>query len=166
MTKEVYEKQTLAELKEIAKGLNIKNISKFKKSELIEEIINNSPRSIEKDGVILKEKISPKLKEETTSTVVNNDSRIINKSNDTRVNNNYSNSNDTRVNNNYSNSSDNRTFNNNQENRSSNYYNNQRDENEETQEEKRERLKVMINVSDTSIGVLEIQENNSFLLFS
>ena len=150
MTKEVYEKQTLAELKEIAKGLNIKNITKFKKSELIEEIIKNSPRSIEKDGVILKEKISPKVKEEITNTIVNNDSRIINKSNDTRVNNNYSNS------------TDNKTFNNNQENRSSNYYNNQRDENEETQEEKRERLKVMINESNTAMGVLEIQENNSF----
>ena len=165
MTKEVYEKQTLAELKEIAKGLNIKSITKFKKSELIDEIINNSPRSIEKDGVILKEKISPKIKDE--NTIVNNESRVINNSSETRVNSSYSTQSDNRVNNTYSNSNDNRTFSNtNQDNRSSNYYNNsnnnQRDDNEETQEEKRERLKVMINESNTSMGVLEIQENNSF----
>ena len=62
MNKENYEKKTLVELKEIAKDLNIKNISKLKKGELIDEIINNSPKSIEKNGVILKEKITPKAK--------------------------------------------------------------------------------------------------------
>ena len=63
MTREVYEGMTLASLKEIAKELNIKNISKYKKSELIDEIIENKVNSIEKDGVILKEKIAPKVKE-------------------------------------------------------------------------------------------------------
>ncbi len=107
MNKENYEKKTLIELKEIAKELNIKNISKLKKSELIEEIVNNSPKSIEKNGVILQEKITPKGKNEDTPNTIN-------------------------------------------------------DNNEEIREEKRERLKVMINESDTAIGVLEILENNSF----
>jgi len=62
LNKENYEKKTLVELKEIAKDLNIKNISKLKKGELIDEIINNSPKSIEKNGVILKEKITPKAR--------------------------------------------------------------------------------------------------------
>jgi len=107
LNKENYEKKTLIELKEIAKELNIKNISKLKKSELIEEILNNSPKSIEKNGVILQEKITPKNKNEDNSTPTN-------------------------------------------------------DNKEEVREEKRERLKVMINESDTAIGVLEILENNSF----
>ena len=107
MNKENYEKKTLIELKEIAKELNIKNISKLKKSELIEEILNNSPKSIEKNGVILQEKITPKNKNEDNSTPTN-------------------------------------------------------DNKEEVREEKRERLKVMINESNSSKGVLEIQENNSF----
>ena len=107
MNKENYEKKTLIELKEIAKELNIKNISKLKKSELIEEILNNSPKSIEKNGVILQEKITPKSKNEDNSTLTNENK-------------------------------------------------------EEIREEKRERLKVMINESDTAIGVLEILENNSF----
>ena len=102
MNKENYEKKTLVELKEIAKELNVKNISKLKKSELIDEIINNLPKSIEKNGVILQEKITPKLSNKSTEAY------NINK------------------------------------------------------EEKEERLKVMINESDTAVGVLEILENNNF----
>lgn len=71
MSKEIYERKTLAELKEIAKQLNIKNISKLKKSELIDAIIENSPKSIEKNGVILQEKITSKVKSEEIN-VVNN----------------------------------------------------------------------------------------------
>ena len=63
MSKEKYESMTLNELKEIAKELGIKNLSKKKKSEIIEEIITNSPNVIEKDGVILREKITPKFTE-------------------------------------------------------------------------------------------------------
>ena len=107
MNKENYEKKTLVELKEIAKELNIKNISKLKKSELIDEIIDKSPKSIEKNGIILQEKITPKLKDEENISSV-------------------------------------------------------RENKEEVIEEKRERLKVMINESDTARGVLEILENNSF----
>ena len=67
MTKEKYEKMTLVELRKIAKELGIKNISKLKKDELIEKVesIEKAPteegNSIEKDGVILREKISPKV---------------------------------------------------------------------------------------------------------
>ena len=75
MNKENYEKKTLIELKEIAKELNIKNISKLKKSELIDEILEKSPKSIEKNGVILQEKITPKSNNEENSTLnkVNNE---------------------------------------------------------------------------------------------
>lgn len=107
MNKENYEKKTLIELKEIAKELNIKNISKLKKSELIDEILDKSPKSIEKNGVILKENITPKANVEGNSSIV-------------------------------------------------------KENIEEVREEKRERLKVMINESDTAKGVLEILENNSF----
>lgn len=80
---------TLVELKQLAKSLDIKSISKYKKAELIEEIkkvsplevsvpqveavaqvsvtpavaqIVSAPASIEKDGMILREKIVPKIK--------------------------------------------------------------------------------------------------------
>ena len=60
MTKDQYELKNLAELKDIAKELGVKNIYKFKKSELIEEIIRLQGNAIKKDGVVLREKISPK----------------------------------------------------------------------------------------------------------
>lgn len=63
MTRENYEKMTLVELKETAKSLGIKNISKLKKLELVDEIIKKSPNKIEKDGVILVERIAPKIKD-------------------------------------------------------------------------------------------------------
>lgn len=52
---------TVAELKEMAKELGIKGSSKLKKQELIDEINKVSPVSINKDGVVLREKISPKV---------------------------------------------------------------------------------------------------------
>ncbi|NLK94331.1 MAG: transcription termination factor Rho [Clostridiales bacterium] len=72
MTKEQYENKTLAELKEIAKELGIKNISKFKKNELIDEIILSNSHSVKKDGVILKEKIAPKVDNRTNLNKNNN----------------------------------------------------------------------------------------------
>ena len=69
MTKEQYEDMTLVELKEIAKSLEIKNISKLKKSELIDQIIPTKAHEIKKDGVVLREKISPK------NNAVNNTNR-------------------------------------------------------------------------------------------
>ena len=109
MTRENYEKMTLAELKEIAKDLGIKNISKLKKSELIDDIVSNSPNKIEKDGVVLVEKIAPKVKTETVEP-----------------------------------------------------FQEENQLNEENREEKKERLKVMINESGSAKGVLEVQENNNF----
>ena len=60
MTKEQYEEMTLAELKEIAKELGIKNSYKYKKNELIDEVISIKSNSIKKDGVVLQEKIAQK----------------------------------------------------------------------------------------------------------
>ena len=60
MTEEKYGKMTLVELRKIAKESGIKNISKLKKNELIEKVVSEEGNSIEKNGVILKEKIAPK----------------------------------------------------------------------------------------------------------
>lgn len=63
MTRETYAEMTLVDLKNKAKELGIKNISKLKKSEIIDELVKVSPNAIEKDGVILTEKIDPKIRE-------------------------------------------------------------------------------------------------------
>lgn len=110
MTKDMYMEMTLADLKSKAKELGIKNISKLKKSELIDELIKVTPNRIEKNGVVLTEKIAPKVKEEAVVQEV----RERHQSSD------------------------------------------------EEREEKKERLKAMINESGSSKGVLEVQENNSF----
>ena len=123
MKTENYNEMTLANLKEIAKEKGIKNISKLKKSELIEELVKITPNKIEKDGVILTEKIAPKNRNIEASIHI-----------DENVN-------------------------------SEAYASDSRDRynvTEEEKEEKKERLKVMINESNSSKGVLEIQENNSF----
>ncbi|MDU1443236.1 MAG: transcription termination factor Rho [Clostridium cochlearium] len=54
------DKLTVNELREIAKNLEIKGIYKYKKKELIEEIQKVSPMHIEKNGVVLREKIVTK----------------------------------------------------------------------------------------------------------
>ncbi|WP_426348886.1 transcription termination factor Rho [Alloiococcus sp. CFN-8] len=54
------EQMTLVELREVAKELGIKNISRLKKNELKEEIKGSSPKAIEVKGVKLVEKIAPK----------------------------------------------------------------------------------------------------------
>lgn len=123
METENYNEMTLATLKEIAKEKGIKNISKLKKSELIEELVKITPNKIEKNGVILTEKIAPKNRNIEASIHI-----------DENVNNEA-------------------------------YASDSRDRYnviEEEKEEKKERLKVMINESNSSKGVLEIQENNSF----
>ena len=123
MKTENYNEMTLANLKEIAKEKGIKNISKLKKSELIEELVKITPNKIEKNGVILTEKIAPKNRNIEASIHI-----------EENVNNEA-------------------------------YVSNSRDRynvTEEDKEEKKERLKVMINESNSSKGVLEIQENNSF----
>ena len=83
MTAEKYEKKTLVELRELAKKINIKNISKKKKQELIDEIISSSPNMIEKNGVILREKITPKA---TTNNVEVNTEATIERKESTQEN--------------------------------------------------------------------------------
>ena len=117
MTREAYAEMTLVDLKNKAKELGIKNISKLKKSEIIDELVKVTPNTIEKNGVILTERIAPKVKEQENF---------------------------------------NNTFSSNYENRE-NY-----SMTDEQKEEKKERLKVMINESGSSKGVLEVQENNNF----
>ena len=55
MTRETYAEMTLVDLKNKAKELGIKNISKLKKSEIIDELVKVTPNAIEKNGVILTE---------------------------------------------------------------------------------------------------------------
>ena len=115
MTREAYAEMTLVDLKNKAKELGIKNISKLKKSELIDELVKVTPNSIEKNGVVLREKIAPKIREKESTNNTNNG---------------------------YSTRENNIT--------------------EEQKEEKKEKLKVMINESGSAKGVLEVQENNNF----
>ena len=134
MTRQEYENLTLSNLKEIAKELGVKNISKFKKNELIDEIIRVSPNSIEKDGVVLRENISPKNNISAEKVINEND----NKQNNVRPNINRNNDvqrntdNNSNINNSYQ------------------------------KAEKKEMLKEMINESNTAKGILEILENNNF----
>jgi transcription termination factor Rho len=58
------ESMTIVELRELAKEIGVKSISKYKKHDLVEEIEKASPATIEKDGEILMEKISEKALEE------------------------------------------------------------------------------------------------------
>lgn len=133
----------LSELKEIAKELGIKNLSKFKKSELIEEIKKVTPAedtktaipaSIEKAGVVLREKISPKV--ENNEVTINTDP--IKKVEEKPVEKQESFEEDTI-------SEDVEII-----------------EEVESPEEKRERLKVLINESDTAKGIFELSDNNNF----
>lgn len=132
LTKEQYEKMNLVDLKEVAKKMDMKNLSKFKKSELIDEIIKNAPNTIEKEGVILREKIAPKNPEvESIQAVekvesVQNVTSVQNVASVDRVV-----RSEVRV--------DNRTV-----------------------EEKKEQLKTMLSESNIAKGVLEILENNNF----
>ncbi|MGL4990023.1 MAG: transcription termination factor Rho [Sarcina sp.] len=123
----------LVELKEIAKKLGIKNISKKKKNELLETIIeieklNNENKEInefEKNGVVLREKISPKKSIENLVTEEKKEEIKIYNNSDNRTYNN----------------SDNRTYN---------------------DTEKQQQFKSMVNTSNSAKGILEILENNSF----
>ncbi|MGL5085579.1 MAG: transcription termination factor Rho [Clostridium sp.] len=64
--------------------MGIKNIGKFKKSELLEEIVQNAPNSIEKDGVVLKEKIAPKNRENNQEVNTTTDENYPFKTSETR----------------------------------------------------------------------------------
>ncbi|MGL5575987.1 MAG: transcription termination factor Rho [Sarcina sp.] len=125
---------TLVELKEIAKELGIKNISKKKKSELIDSIKElklekkeeneTEAKTVEKDGVILREKISPRK-------TVESDIRTNSMNNNYNTNNNYNNNNDS-------------------------------SQKEEDSVEKKEQFKSMVNTSNSAKGILEMLETNNF----
>jgi len=124
-----YDNMTLTELRDLAKELGVKNISKFKKAELIEEVKRVSPVSIQRDGVILREKITPKkVDENKENTLVNTIKEDTGKAS-----------------NNTSNTSDLKT---------------EAEPERVSIEEKRERLREMIDESDTARGVLDVIENN------
>ncbi|WP_455797952.1 transcription termination factor Rho [Clostridium butyricum] len=153
MIKQDYESMTLSKLKEIAKELEIKNISKYKKNELIEEIISVSPNSIKKDGVILRENISPKAVEkiqrsdlEMKNSSSNSENSKIHTGEDKRETSNIKDRNfEKNVKRDYS---ENQNVNNNR--------------NDDSQNEKKEVLREMINESNSAKGILEILENNNF----
>ncbi|AYD39184.1 transcription termination factor Rho [Clostridium fermenticellae] len=134
------ESMTLAQLREIAKGLGVRNISKYRKLELIEEIKKVSPAYIEKDGIVLREKITSKI------DIENND-----KNDDDKK--------DTSISKTEIHTIKNHNNNSNRE------KNKQQRENEyvkNNEEDKKEKLKEMINESDSAKGVLEIIENNNY----
>jgi len=134
LTNKELDNLNLRELKDIAKEVGIKNISKFKKAELIEEIKKVSPASIEKSGVVLREKISPKSEsvEVSKTEAVEN---IVVENNDNKVYEMEENSVIEEV---------------------------EPVEEVETLEEKRARLKVLINESDSAKGIFELSDNNNF----
>lgn len=137
MTKQEYESMTLTNLKDIAKNLGIKNISKYKKNELIEEILKSSINFVEKDGVILKENIAPKIVEEIKK-IENSMNNFVKTDN-----------------NEFSRATTNESVKvNNVEVRPG--------VTEKTSIEKKEILKEMIDDSIVEKGILEILENNSF----
>lgn len=158
MTKQEYEIMTLTSLKEIAKNLGVKNISKYKKSELIEEILINSPNFIKKDGVVLRENIAPKIKDDIKDTnIIDTNATVIKSNTENNLTSNTSTVNNTVTTNSLSNEE--RGIGN-----TSKIFNNSAnaEESEASREEKKEKLKEMINDSNTAHGILEILENNNF----
>ncbi|WP_459480136.1 transcription termination factor Rho [Clostridium saccharoperbutylacetonicum] len=144
MTKQEYESMTLTSLRDIAKDLNVKNISKFKKHELIEEILKCSNNFIKKDGVILRENIAPKAvkaDEAVISRTNNATEGVVSKPNNTNEAVKVTQREDVKVNNNSNVSSDNARV---------------------EKNDKKENLREMINDSSVANGILEILENNSF----
>lgn len=142
LTNKELDSMNLSELKEIAKNLGIKNIAKFKKADLIEEIRRISPAAIEKSGIILREKISPKIS-----------SKEVEEENKDKV---YKEEN-------FSNGSSEIYRNEDVVNEEEEFDDaGNPEEKEESFEERREKLKVLINESNSGKGVLEISDNNNF----
>ena len=158
MTRQDYESMTLSKLKEIAKELGIKNISKYKKNELIEEILNISPNTIQKDGVILRENIAPKAsdKNQNENYLSKNNNNLDNR----RVHSNEE-KRETR-NEGFRNRTDEENVRRNY-NQFVNNNNNTRTEDVQSEKsDKKEVLKEMISESNSAKGILEILENNNF----
>jgi transcription termination factor Rho len=149
LTNSSLDSMTINDLKVRAKELGIKNISKYKKAELLEEIKKRIPISIEKDGVVLTEKISSKgePQEIKEAEIVEDSPEEKDKTENNSVENNNA-----------------------LDNKSKEETNTKAVEDEEVktedpkvnEEDKRERLQNMISESDSARGVLEIVENNNY----
>ncbi len=126
---------TLVELREKAKELGLKSITKYKKGELIEAMISVSPAFVEKNGVILREKITPKaeLRENTKQEIKNEEKIIKEETKEPEVQE--------------------------PEIRKTS----EAEDRYQAEKEKRERLKEMINDSDYVSGALEIVDTYGFL---
>jgi transcription termination factor Rho len=154
--KDDIEGMTLVQIKEIAKKLGIKNLSKFKKKELIQEINKVSPASIEKDGVVLREKITPKSSEnvipkENKTETINTNTKVIEKENVTKQENETVKKDIIK---NDEKSEDQLSKSNSEIQRSSNE--------RFVREEKDDKFKEMVHESDSAKGVLELVDNNNF----
>jgi len=157
---------SVIELKGIAKELGIKNIAKYKKSELIEEIKRVSPASIEmqkdkdekddiklnevqpaqieKAGMTLKERIAKRKSEISDACIEENNVIKINKNIETE------------------NSIFNEAFSNDVDKEEEENNNMSMEDKFDAIEEKRERLKSLINESETSKGIFELSDNANF----
>lgn len=157
--------RSVIELKAIAKELGIKNISKLKKNELIDEINKVSqnsvsektvkptlePAEIRREGVVLREKISKNSVEEDNNMMKSNDESTYSMEKQDEGSN-------SEVNRESERSRDNSSYDTNR--------NNDRDgaleEKPVSAEEKRERLKSLISESETAKGVFELSDNANF----
>lgn len=148
MTLSEIDSMNIIALKKLGRDLGIKNISKYRKAELIEVIKKILPASFKKNGTILTEKIGPKD--------VKNDNEISNN----EINNNIKEEKHELLKHETQGLHEESKNNNNQcKNAES------RDNSEETNtsiEDRKEKFREMVDESDTAKGVLEIVENNNY----
>lgn len=156
--------KSVIELKAIAKELGIKNISKLKKNELIDEIDKISqnsmsekmekstlePAEIKREGVVLREKISRKNSEEDNDIMKGNTESTY--STEIQIENSSS-----EVNKDSERNRENSSYDMSRSNGDGNS-----DERVVSAEEKRERLKNLISESETAKGVFELSDNANF----
>ena len=156
--------KSVIELKAIAKELGIKNISKLKKNELIDEIDKISqnsmsekmekstlePAEIKREGVVLREKISRKNSEEDNDIMKGNTESTY--STEIQIENSSS-----EVNKDSERNRENSSYDMSRSNGDGNS-----DERVVSAEEKRERLKSLISESETAKGVFELSDNANF----
>ncbi|MBA5851468.1 transcription termination factor Rho [Clostridium sp. cel8] len=133
----------LIELKELAKDLGMKDYYKYRKAELIEKIKMLSPACIKKDGIVLREKISPKGENTNKNEIIeeDNDKSLGVKKVESL------------------NQRSQEDQKNHEESKQKDIYKNQ---NYKKDDHNKEKLKEMINESDSAKGVLEIIENNNY----
>ncbi len=151
------ESMTLVQIKETAKGLGIKNLSKFRKKELIEEINRVSPVSIKKDGVVLREKITPKSNENVT--IVENKIETISTNNSVDEKDNSKTEENTIKKSETVRKPEARVI----QPAKNNFQSLTNTSSDKVaREEKNEKFKEMVNDSDSAKGVLELVDNNNF----